>query len=107
MFVERLTEYHINKFRILTPLTVDGKEVPFRIHCNGVFYNDIMGSSEYVIFFKDFSCSMPFADETFKSTLKRHYRQFMISIFGDEYRNALSLYLFKNSNTETTAENNK
>ena len=102
MFTERLTEYDINKFRIITPLNVDGENVPYRIHCNNVFYNDLKGKSEYIIFFKDFSCSMPFANKVVKQTLLNHYRQFMIDIFGDEYRNALSLYLFKNVGNETS-----
>ena len=105
MFIERLTEHDIEKFRIITPLTVEGKIIPFKIHCNNTFYSDVRGSSTDVIFLKDFTLSIPFitTDET-KNALKRHYRQFMIDTFGDEYRNALSLHLFKNSDTEKTVE---
>ena len=104
MFVERLTEIEINKFRILTPLTVDGKVVPYRVYCNGKFYNDLRGTSQYIVFLRDFSCSAPFATENAKANLKRHYRQFMMNVIGDEYKNALSVHLFKNSSTEQTSE---
>lgn len=104
MFVERLTEIDINKFRIITPLTVEGKIVPYRVYCNGKFYNDPRGNSPYIIFLRDYTCSLPLSSETNKSNLKRHYIKFMIDTFGEEYKNALSIHLFKNSNLEETNE---
>lgn len=107
MFTERLTEFDINKFRTITQLTVEGKVIPFRICCNDVFYNDLRGNTKYVMFLKDFTCILPFAEKDIKDNLNRHYRQFMIEKFGNEYRNALSIYLFKNSSNETIAKDNK
>ena len=95
MFTERLTEHQLYTFRVLTPLSVDGKPIPFRIYCNGKFYDDPRGSSQYIVFLRDFSCRLPMSDKNTKKTLNRHYLDFMRNEFGKEYEEAYSKYLLE------------
>lgn len=103
MFIERLNDYTINKFRLSLPLTVDGKPVPVRVYCADRFYDDPRGTTPYIMFLKDFSCRISHSDEHVKQELNRQYIRFMRETFGEEYDNALSVHIFKKCEEEKAA----
>jgi len=103
MFIERLNDYTINKFRLSLPLTVDGKPVPVRVYCADRFYDDPRGTTPYIMFLKDFSCRISHSDERVKQELNRQYIRFMRETFGEEYDNALSVHIFKKCEEEKAA----
>ena len=103
MFVEKLTDLQIQQFKVMTPLSINCKRIPYRIVCNDRYYNDPTGSSPYAIFLRDFSCSLSYASKDDKAELNRHYRKFMRSIFKEEYDKALSNYLYHNTTEETAS----
>ena len=89
MFAEILTEEQINKFRMLTPLTIEGKQINYKICCNGKFYEDPRGASKIVMFLKDYRCSVLNTDDKTQEALTNHYIKFMIDEFGFEYAHLL------------------
>lgn len=101
MFIQKLTEHQIIKFRTITPLSINGEQIPYKIGCNGKFYLDPRGNTYRTIFLNDFDLTAPFADEQLQKDLNKHYIMFMIEEFGNEYVNALSINLFKNNSPET------
>ena len=101
MFTERLTELEIQQFKVMTPISIEGKRIPYQIVCNNKTYSDPLGSSPYTIFLRDFSCSLSYANKAAKEDLNWHYRKFMRSIFKEEYDMALSNYLYKNLQEDT------
>ncbi len=103
MFIEKLTDIQIQQFKVMTPLSIDGKRIPYRIICDDKYYNDPTGSTPYAIFLRDFSCSLSYASKDTKDELNKHYRKFMRSIFKEEYDEALSNYLYHNDTIETTS----
>lgn len=105
MFIEKLDEYAINRFRLTLPITVDGKRVPVRVFCNDRFYDDPRGNTPYIMFLKDFSCRISHADERVKKELNMFYIRFMRETFGEEYDDALSVHIFKKCEEEEKAKN--
>ncbi len=88
MYVEQLDERHINAFRKITPLKVNNKPIAYKIFCNGVWYDDPRGKSEYAVFFKDYSCKATFAMPETKVILQKHYvENFMSQLFPDYMEN--------------------
>lgn len=77
----QLTEEQIEYFRSITPLKVNGEIVPFKIVCEGKFYPDPRGKSDYVVYIKDFSCVATYAFESTKSKLQQHFVNFMANEF--------------------------
>ena len=88
MYVEKLNENHINAFRKITPLKVNNKPIPFKIFCNGKWYDDPRGKSDYAVFLKDYSCTATFISSETKVLLQKHYvENFMSQIFPDYMEN--------------------
>ena len=101
MFIEKLTDIQIQQFKVMTPISIEGKRIPYRIVCGNRYMNDPNGSSPYTIFLRDFSCSLSYASKDTKEELNWHFRKFMLSIFKEEYDEALSNYLYRNNSEET------
>lgn len=88
MYVEQLDERHINAFRKITPLKVNNKPIPYKILCNGIWYDDPRGKSDYAVFLKDYSCTATSALPDTKVILQKHYvENFMSQIFPNYMEN--------------------
>lgn len=100
MYIEHLTEKEINAFREITPLKANGKIVPYKVFCNGKFYNDPRGKSEHTVFLDDFSCTVTWAQPETKELLQKHYIENFMSQLFEDYMENYEKYLYsKNEQT--------
>ena len=90
-----LTEAQIERFRLVTPLEIDGKPISFTIVQDGKTYKDIRGKAETRVFFDDYSCNVSTRYPKVKELLNRHYLAYKYRIFGEEFLVDLDAYLDK------------
>ena len=90
-----LTEAQIERFRLVTPLEIDGEPIAFTIVKDGKTYKDVRGKAGSRVFFNDFSCSIDTRYPETKEILNRHYLAYKSRIFGEEFMADLKVYLDK------------
>ena len=79
----QLTDEQIQRFREITPIMCEGKLVPFKIVCDGKFYQDPRGKAKCIVYLTDFSCSLTDAMPGVKKALQKIYVNFMSEEFED------------------------
>lgn len=97
-----LTEAQIERFRLVTPLEIDGKPIAYTIIQDGKSYKDVRGKAESRLFFNDFSCNLSTRFPETKDLLTRHYLSYKYQIFGEEFLADLDKYLANKSATKKT-----
>ena len=97
-----LTEAQIERFRLVTPLQIDGEPIAFTIIQDGKTYKDVRGKAETRVFFNDYSCSVSTRYPETKDLLNRHYLSYKYQIFGEEFLADLDTYLANKSATKKT-----
>lgn len=80
----QLTDEQIELFRSITPLTIDGKRVPYTIFCDGKWHKDPRGTSQCTVFIRDYSCKVDTRFLETKTILQEHFVKFMSNLF-EEY----------------------
>ena len=95
-----LTEAQIERFRLITPLEIDGESIPFTIIQDGKTYKDIRGKAETRVFFNDYSCTVSTRYPETVDLLNRHYLSYKYRIYGEEFLKDLEAHLDKKSSIE-------
>lgn len=89
MFTEKFTKKLAELYRELTPIKINGKEINYSICCDGIFYHATKNRDDYVLFLRDFTCSLSCLDKNQKIKLNELHQSTMKKIFKDEYTLAL------------------
>ncbi len=87
-----LTEAQIERFRLVTPLQIDGEPIAFTIIQDGKTYKDVRGKAETRVFFNDYSCNVSTRYPETVELLNRHYLAYKYRIFGEEFLADLEVY---------------